>query len=217
MDCQSAALILSGLAPDMEYPAIEAGSFGMEACEALRHYAKCPTCRPQGLASMMLPAGRMACQEAIRVALGNSSLLFSFMSSGFKTLREVIAHEHIYGVHTYRGGRFVDPKYAYGAERSCCEPVCRKTRDIWNLAPLCSHYDGDRELEYGPTRVLALAKKSGWNLEPLMAMLRDRLRCQEREYEAYVAKWPGSAHDRQLGICGARSALQEFAQLALSL
>lgn len=207
--CTSAALTLRTLDAGIDFSAIEKGALGLEARDALRHYANCPTCRPAGLASVMLPAGRMECQEAIRVALGNSSLLYSFMSSGIRTLREVLAHEHIYGVHTYRerDGLMIDPNPKFGGdlEKACRERVCNGTCAIWNHAPLCSHYDGDNELERGPYEVLKLASEAGWPLDPLIASLRKRLHAET------------AANDRDpLAIMGARTAFEAFAQLELA-
>jgi hypothetical protein len=204
--CKGAAVILRTLDLDTEYARLR----GTPAGAALAHYADCPACRPAGLAAIMLPAGRMDCHEAIRVALGNSSLLYSFMSSGIKTLREVVAHEHIYGVHTYRerDGQMIDPNPKFGGEleKACRELVCSRTRDIWNNAPLCSHYDGDKELERGPYLVLKLASEARWQLEPLVASLRKRLHAET------------VANDREpLAIMGARAAFEAFAQLELAL
>lgn len=203
MDCQAAAALLRRLDLDTEYAHVQDAT----ACEAICHYAECPTCRPTGLAAIMLPAGRMECSEAIRIALGNSSLLFSFMSSGIRTLREVVAHEHIYGVHTYRerDGHMIDPNPKFGGnlEQACRERVCSGTRDIWNHAPLCSHYDGDNEVTRGPCEVLKLASDAGWPLDPLIASLRGRLYAET------------AANDRDpLAIMWARTAFEAFAQLA---
>jgi hypothetical protein len=163
MTCAEASRILhdAGLGAPVSPPE----NIPQRLLEAETHYAKCPRCRPAGLAVIFKP---LTCREAIAACVRGTALLYSI--DDCLTLGEVLAHEHVYGVHTIRedDGVPISPKFGEGISQACSEPVCSRVRAIWFNAPLSSHYDGDDELAHGIEQALDIAKKAGWDMNPLI-------------------------------------------------
>lgn len=175
-ECVSARAILKEVSLDTSV--LEANRPELTTWEAIRHYADCRTCRPLGLAEIRGQALR--CEEAISTAVAGKDLLYQAGNNTCTTIRDVMAHEHIYGItpiKLVRGNAvhctpksvltgLVDP----GMDTHPCRcAVCSEVRPIWMDAPLSAHYDGDEEAEHGTEWTIAIAEKARWNIYPLIA------------------------------------------------
>lgn len=146
--------------------------------DAITHYAWCPACRPMGLATIC--NNEMRCEEAVQVAIAGKDLLFTVGNATCRTLKDVMAHEHIYGVTVIKEGTdgkqiFCLPKQVAegtvdpGIDTHPCPcQVCSQVRHIWMSALLHAAYDDGDEAAHGVEWTLGFAEKEGWNIRPLL-------------------------------------------------
>lgn len=164
MTCSEACAILRSLPLECS---VQKEDVSGKVYEAQRYYAECHMCRPQGLANIL--GRKLTCQKAVEVVIGGADLLYDIERC--MTLRDVLAHEHVYGPHVVehvRGRDILSSPRFNGGQGACTEKVCSDVANIWNSAPLCSHYDGDDEVKYGVEWSLDAAKAAGWNITPLV-------------------------------------------------
>lgn len=160
-------------------PILEQGRPTQELWDAIYHYARCPDCRPMGLAEIR--GKSMSCEEAIMAAVEGRDLLYDTANGVCTTLREVAAHEHIYGITPMKDieGKPVccNPRSVLAGlvdlgvdTHPCAHKVCSQVRRIWMDAPLSAHYDGDKEAAHGIEWTLTIAQEAGWDIDPLVQM-----------------------------------------------
>lgn len=182
LSCREAQLLLRVIDPDKKF-----NRYTDEETAALRHYGEfrgCPECHDLGLE--VITHRPLTHQEAIEcwVAAPDHSLLFWTRCD---SLRDCLASEHIVG----RYKRVPEPRMSDEPEwvsyfQPCSHEACRIVGTFWREAPLCSHYDGDRETTMLLPLTLWVYRKQGWPIDSLLNQQARVLECRLTQLAAHT-------------------------------
>lgn len=195
LSCREAKLVLKTMPLDKKY-----GEMAEQETAAYLHYLRCEECLKRGLAEII--RFQITCQEALEVLAQNPGPLHWHAS----TVRERIAAEHVFGRSIKDGHGYTDQYYGACANRACA-PICT----LWAHAPLCSHYDGEKELARQIPLTVELFVEAGWPLAKLLAIQRERI----TTLLAAISKGGTSEHERAEGVTEVEAHLESLQNLLL--
>ena len=133
---------------------------------AVDHYVWCKdSCHREGFSTIR--GESLTCRKALEIWAAKPGPLWL---SG-ETIKEILAVEHVWGRVIQKSGQPAS-HVNYGA---CEQTPCRRLANYWAGAPLCSQYDGDREVAYEIPWIIRIFREQNWPLDNLLKIQRQRV------------------------------------------